>query len=276
MADSLTSGVMTGADAVKAQYRDSARLARRANIHSFGTAPVGWFEWTIGEARLADGAAVLDVGCGPGWLWGAANVPAGLALTLVDLSEGMVSEALERVQALGRFRSVAGRPADAQALPFPDASFDTVLACHMLYHVPDPGAALDETIRVLRPGGTLAVTTNGDDNMADMYELAHAVWGGLAVDPSGVTFDIDAATAALAARLPAVEVAIYRDELQVTDGEAIVGALTSYPPGDSATDAQLAVLRGMIAARMAEHGGVFPIAKRVGLVRGRKAGKVTA
>ena len=155
-------------------------------------------------------------------------------------------------------------------MPFPDNRFDTVLACHMLYHVPDPGAALDEMIRVLRPGGTIAVTTNGDDNMAEMYALAHEAWGGLAVDPSGASFGIEAAAAALEARLGAVEVAIYRDELKVTDGEAIVSTLTSYPPGESASEAQLAALRGMIAARMAEHDGVFPITKRQGLVGGRK------
>ena len=55
------------------------------------------------------------------------------------------------------------------------------------------------------------------------------------------------------------------------DGEDIVGVLTSYPPGDSATEAEVGVLRAAIAERMEKQGGRFSITKRQGLVRGRKA-----
>jgi hypothetical protein len=71
--------------------------------------------------------------------------------------------------------------------------------------------------------------------------------------------------------LIAVELSTYLDALKVTDGEHIVGVLTSYPPGENATEAQLDVLRAAIAQRVAEQNGVFPITKRQGLVRGRKA-----
>lgn len=46
----------------------------------------------------------------------------------------------------------------ADALPFPDASFDTVLCTQVLEHVPKPDAVLEECARVLRPGGTLIVS----------------------------------------------------------------------------------------------------------------------
>ena len=271
MAKPESDGAIADADNVKAQYRDSSKLERRANIHKYGTAPIGWFDWVAEQAQLPDGAEILEVGCGPGWLWGAKAFPSNLALTLTDLSEGMASEALARVRGLGRYRAVEGRAADAAALPFPDDSFDAVLACHMLYHLPDPGAALDEMIRVLRPGGSLIVTTNGNDNMGEMYALAHAAWNAPKVDPAGINFGVEAAVEALEARLQSVSVATYRDALKVTDGEAIVGALTSYPPGEYASEAQLESLRSMIARTMAEHGGVFPINKRQGLVRGVKA-----
>ena len=117
------------------QYRDSSRLARRANIHKYWSAPIGWFDWIAREARLPAEAEVLDVGCGPGWMWTAAGFPDGLALTLTDFSEGMVGEAPAAVAGLGRYRAVEGRVADVTALPFADSSFDAVLACHMLYHV---------------------------------------------------------------------------------------------------------------------------------------------
>lgn len=47
---------------------------------------------------------------------------------------------------------------DATCLPFPDAAFDHVLASEVLEHIPDDTAAFSELARVLRPGGTLAVT----------------------------------------------------------------------------------------------------------------------
>ena len=47
---------------------------------------------------------------------------------------------------------------DATRLPFPDGTFDRVIASEVLEHIPDDGAAFAELARVLRPGGTLAVT----------------------------------------------------------------------------------------------------------------------
>jgi SAM-dependent methyltransferase len=271
MADTRLVGAQADAAGIKAQYGNSSRLARRANIHKYGSSSIGWFDWVAREAGLPAEGAVLDVGCGPGWMWVQGGFPAGLALTLSDLSDGMVAEALASVVGSGRYRTVQGVQADAVALPFPDASFDVVLACHMLYHVPDAGAALDEMVRVLRPGGRLVVTTNAADNMVEMYEAGHAAFGGPARDPSGINFGIEAAQAALGTRLAAVETLILADELRVTDGEDIVAVLTSYPPGDNASEAQVEVLQAIIAARMAQDGGIFRTGKRQALLRGRKA-----
>jgi SAM-dependent methyltransferase len=270
MTETRLVGAQADQGAIAAQYRDSSRLARRANIHKYGSSPIGWFDWVAREAGLPAEGKVLDVGCGPGWMWAGGAFPTGLALTLVDLSEGMVAEALARVRSLDRYRAVEGRLADAAALPFPDASFDAVLACHMLYHVPDTGRALDEMVRVLRPGGLLAVTTNDRNNMGEMYALGHAAFGGTASDPSGLSFGIEAAEDALSRRLEHVRTAIFSDELRVTDGEDIVAALTSYPPGSEASAAQVEALGTMIAQEMALNGGVFRIGKRQALLRGSR------
>jgi SAM-dependent methyltransferase len=120
--------------------------------------------YTAGRQRRADELvarilarrgveAVLELGCGPGRLLQrlAAALPRA-RLTGVDLSPYMLELAEARLE--GR---AALRQADAAALPFEDGSFDAVVACHVLGHVPPDmaRATVDEARRVLRPGGVL-------------------------------------------------------------------------------------------------------------------------
>lgn len=255
------------------QYRDSSKLAARANLHSkYGKAGVPWFQWIARNAAIPAGSTLLEVGCGAGWLWeqGARDFPSNLTITLTDLSEGMVAEALPRVRR--HWPEAMGQIADATVLPFADHSFDAVLACHMLYHVPDPAAAVLEMRRVLKPGGVLAVTTNGTGNMAEFYLLRHAVFGGEVGDPSAASFSLDDAKKVMQEGFTEVELLALTGQLDVTDGEDLVAAMTSYPPADSATPTQLANLRRMIAGAFHAHGGIMPIPTSLGMVRARRAG----
>lgn len=110
--------------------------------------------WRFSEVRDA-----LDVGCGVGH-WGqllAEHLPADARVTGVDREVSWVAAAAERATARGlggRYRYVQGT---AEALPFPDTSFDLVTCQTVLIHVPDPRAVLAEMVRVLRPGGLVAV-----------------------------------------------------------------------------------------------------------------------
>lgn len=173
------------------QYADSSKLAARARLNSeYMIAEIGWFPWVAQQLPLKSGDRVLDIGCGPGWFWAAtaASLPDNLDLTLADLSQGMVQEAVERCTALP-FGSVTGRQADAATLPFANDSFDAVIAMHMFYHLPDPFKAIAEMYRVLKPGGFVAVTTNGADNMRKLYELTTA-FGSPPYDPAGSAFGL--------------------------------------------------------------------------------------
>jgi ubiquinone/menaquinone biosynthesis C-methylase UbiE len=79
--------------------------------------------------------------------------PPGQQITAVDLSPRMLEQARARAAQLGV--AVDLREADAQALPFPDASFDTAIATCVFCSVPDPVLGLCELRRVLAPGGQL-------------------------------------------------------------------------------------------------------------------------
>jgi ubiquinone/menaquinone biosynthesis C-methylase UbiE len=79
--------------------------------------------------------------------------PATVRLTGIELSPAMLAIARRRAQELGR--QVDFREGDAQALDFPDASFDTVVCTLSLCSIPDADKAVAEMKRVLRPGGRL-------------------------------------------------------------------------------------------------------------------------
>ncbi|MFG1643611.1 class I SAM-dependent methyltransferase [Amycolatopsis sp. NPDC049252] len=64
---------------------------------------------------------------------------------------------------------------DAGDLPLRDGCFDAVVANHMLYHLDDPDSALSEFARVLRPGGWVAVATNGRDHLRELDDVATSV-----------------------------------------------------------------------------------------------------
>jgi SAM-dependent methyltransferase len=71
--------------------------------------------------------------------------------TCTDISPGMLATLSENAARLGL--DVTTSPADAEALPFPDASFDLVVGHAILHHIPDLGQAFREFHRVLKPGG---------------------------------------------------------------------------------------------------------------------------
>ena len=123
---------------------------------------------------------MLEVGCGAGWFWAEAApyLSPGLRIQLTDLSPGMVKEAVIRARETDHWNGVAGCTAEASRLPFPDASFDAVLASHMLYHVPDPPEALAEMARVLRLNGIAVIATNGISHIRELLDLRRSVFGG--------------------------------------------------------------------------------------------------
>jgi SAM-dependent methyltransferase len=106
-------------------------------------------------ARVAPGAAVLEIGCRDGGL--RRYLPAGIRYQGMDIApEFAASDIL--------IRDVS------EGLPFPDASFDAVFCIEVLEHVPNPFGALSEIRRVLRPGGVLTLS------VPNPYHLKELIW----------------------------------------------------------------------------------------------------
>jgi len=138
---------------VRAQYATEHGLEARRSIYVDAE---GEDAREVAFRAIATGhpRRVLEVGPGPGELSARITTELGAEVVALDVSERMVE--------LARERGVDARVGDVQSLPFADASFDTVVAAWMLYHVPDVDRGLREIARVLGPGGRLVAVTNSE------------------------------------------------------------------------------------------------------------------
>lgn len=261
---------ITGGDQAylrQVQYRDGAKLSDRAQLHvKYSTAAMAWYPWLCRQIDWPVSPRVLEVGCGTGWLWveATAVLPEDLDLTLTDLSEGMVHDALERIGGRGRHHLV-GHVADVQALPFVGEQFDVVIANHMLYHVPDPRLGVREMARVARPDGLVVAATNGFNHLRQLWEIRDEVFG---PDPSlwfTDVFGIDNGGDMLRDQFADVTWVPYEDRLICLDPGDVLTFLRSCPPAETATPAQLDHLASVVAERFAAGDGVLEVAKETGV-----------
>lgn len=125
------------------EYVDSLPETRQMKIRSYG------------YLGLAEGDAVLDAGCGPGYdaIRMAAIVGKTGLVTGLDLSKRMIAVAEAKAKSTGL--PVSFHTGDVRKLPFPGASFDAVRIERTLQILDNPGQILDEMVRVLRPNGRL-------------------------------------------------------------------------------------------------------------------------
>jgi phosphatidylethanolamine/phosphatidyl-N-methylethanolamine N-methyltransferase len=103
------------------------------------------------------GGRILEVGVGTGLSLG--DYSARNRIVGIDISAPMLEMARARVARLGLRHVEKLSVMDAEHLSFPDASFDVVVAQYVVTAIPNPEAALDEFVRVVRPGGEIVLTT---------------------------------------------------------------------------------------------------------------------
>ncbi len=158
-----------GRDYLEFQYGDADRLRTRHETHArFSENRGHYFDWLLQHLIPRPHLVLLDLGCGHG-----AQHPRlrqqQMHIIGVDQSPGMLREASEQARRAGLdVRLCRG---DATRIPLADASVDRVMANHMLYHVPDPRAALREMRRVLREDGRIVIGTNAGDSGRRLIDL---------------------------------------------------------------------------------------------------------
>lgn len=153
-------------DYVRDQYRTTKKLDARTSVWSADEA--GRSPQDVALLALSDMSPrrVLEVGSGKGSLAIRIGEATGCQVVGLDSSAAMVTAST----ALG-VETILG---DVRHLPFPNGSFDAVVAAWMLYHVSPLDQGLSELARVLRPGGRLIAITNGRAHLEELWSAVGA------------------------------------------------------------------------------------------------------
>ena len=240
---------------LKQQYLNSSNIGARISLHAkYAVNPQGWFPWIFEQCGLAaegcDGGEsekaekkrkktkavmqVLEVGCGNGsfWMENWDLIPEKIAITLSDQSEGMLREAKKAL--LGRGTGKADRRftfdvIDFHEIPREDASYDLVIANHVLFYAKDFEKALSEIRRVLKPGGRLICSTYGTGHMKEISELAAQFDDRIVLAAQNLyeIFGKENGAEILKPYFEKVEWRQYEDHLLVTDAEDLVDYVIS-------------------------------------------------
>jgi SAM-dependent methyltransferase len=250
---------------VRDQYKASNNLDARIALHArFSTSTRDFHEWVFDHFDFPRNARILEIGCGTGLLWqkNRARINSTWRIVLTDLSFGMLATSRET----GITASSA--ETDAQSIPFADATFDAIIANHMLYHVPDLPRALAEFQRVLKPGGKLFAATNGSNHLDELKnwvsEYVSAEHSPLINQNITKQFSLDNGTEQLGIFFNHVERFDFPDALVVTEVEPLIAYTTSGFIGTMIKPEQIDALRQSATERIMRDGAIR-ITKSTGL-----------
>ena len=239
------------------QYRRPGNLDARAELHRrFSINKQGLHRWVFDQLELPDDCRILEVGCGPGWLWknNHERIPAGWEVTLCDLSIGMVETAI------GNTRIRSAIVADAQHLPFADKHFSAIIANHMLYHVPQKERALAAFQRILISGGRLYATTNGEDHLKEIFSLMARFDEHVHASRWVLDFTLESGSEILQPFFTLTQLRHFIDRLEVTEAKPLADFIASMIPIEQTQHRQLVnFIQGEL-----DRGGTIPIQKDSG------------
>ena len=222
---------LTGMEkSLKNQYQNASNISARIRLHHLCSAnPQGWFPWLFSLCGIQSGMKVLEVGCGDGTLWAENHslIPEDITVTLSDRSEGMLRDARRKVGPEDpRF---SFQVFDASRIPFPDGSFDLVVANHVLFYCEDIPAVSHEIARVLKSGGLFVCSTYGSAHMQEITRFVQQFDERISLSAEHLydRFGRENGASVLSDSFPEISWKSYEDHLLVTEPEPLIAYILS-------------------------------------------------
>ena len=244
-------------------YTTPAPLETRLDLHRrFSVNPEGWHRWVLRRLDIRPGARVLELGCGTGALWQAADPETlrDVELVLCDSSAGM----LDATRA--NLAHVAGARVEWLDL---DADFtlpivpDVLLCNHVLYHVRDPTAVLERVRDQISEKTRCMFGTNGRRNLSELERFLPGEGGESPLSGLIESFTLESGYTRVRHVFGHARVVRYADALSVTDADALAAYVASLPPG--LTAGRIRTMRDAVASHIDAHGASY-LNKDVGLI----------
>lgn len=270
----------TGPDPSSNQaYQDASDLDTRLRLQDqHRTHPENWYRWVFERLDLPEGGRLLELGSGSGWLW-LENLDRWVPperVVMTDLSNGILNETRQRLTATwqGSGPEPIGQTDFCQLtafqLPFPEASFDVVLALGLLDVLDDPQQAFQEIHRVLKPGGSLYASAGGQEHLGEMEALIGAFTEGVSYGGFPDRFGLENGINLLSPWFQTVRREVYENRLRFEKAKPLLEYLLSEPEARAALDGE--VLGGFVHYLKAKlsRNQPFYVTSRKGLFRARK------
>lgn len=157
---------------LKKEYENPVNLDVRRNFNErFGINKDNWFRWLFDHFDFPQNCKILELGSGLGTLWSENQdrISSAWEITLSDMFAPMLEKTKANLRNINHpfhFQVI-----DIQKIPYPDNTFDVVIANHLLYLVPNIKKAVAEVARVLKPGGAFLASTSGSNYMKELEDL---------------------------------------------------------------------------------------------------------
>lgn len=222
---------LTGAEkSLKIHYQNATNISARIRLHrDYSTNRQGWFPWVYERCRIEKGEKILELGCGNGALWteNLSRLPAQINVVLSDISEGMLRDARRSIGADdGRFSYQAF---DCARIPFPDESFDLVIANHVLFYCKEIGQVLREVRRVLKPGGRFLCSAYGSSHMKEISQLVRQFDSRIVLSAEKLyeQFGLENGQKILETCFSSVSCVRYKDSIELDQAEPLIEYILS-------------------------------------------------
>ena len=225
------------------QYKTSSNLNIRIELHKkYSKNKQGWFPWLFSQIDFESNENILEIGCGNGELWKKLGNDylrlKGKQIYLTDISEGMLEDAKEGLEALypNLFSYAILEVGNDELKLFIEKYFvkeekklDIIIANHMLFYIKNVEETLGELYEVLRIGGTLYASTYGENHMKEITELVQEFDIRIKLTEVALykQFGLQNGKQLLSKYFSNVELRMYEDELIVNDAKALADYILS-------------------------------------------------